>query len=101
MEAIIIPGCGQFWLGWQGLCRGTLGIATCIYTKYISHGPHGLRENIFKVCQLLIPGRYGQFEAQEFGCYDLCRVPLDIAIFSKTLLNHHHREKGILAVVWQ
>ena len=41
-----------------------------------------LEKNIFQVYQLVIPGRHGQFEAQELGCHDLCtcRVPLDIAV---------------------
>ena len=59
---------------------------TLLHTKYISSGPHGLREGdflsfpIIGLWELMTPG-CGQFGSQGHGCQDLCRRPLNIASY--------------------
>ena len=81
------PGHGQFWpqgLDWQDLCRGLL---TLLHTKYVSCGPHGLREEDFlsfsfiSLWELMTPGACGQFGPQGLDWQDLCRGALNIATY--------------------
>ena len=81
------PGGGQF--GAQGfdlqdLCRGPLHL---LHTKYISSGPHGFREEDFlsfshyKSIGANSPLGRGQFGPQGLDWLDVCRGPLNIAIY--------------------